>query len=100
MPADLGPGPDQLNQRFKHTWLFAGSIERVKVAPELVVFLLLWVLHHWLTELARRVVLILVPRIERRTLYLRSHVVQTGGKILFLILLHRTYQAFSTSTHD
>ena len=36
VPADLGPGPDQLNQRFKHTWLFAVSIERVKMAPELV----------------------------------------------------------------
>ena len=40
---------------FKHTWLFAVSIERVKMAPELVVFL--WVLRRRRTELARRVVL-------------------------------------------
>ena len=33
MPADLG-----------HMWLFAVSIEWVKMAPELVVFLFLWVL--------------------------------------------------------
>ena len=57
MPADLGTGPDQLNQRFKHTWLFAVSIERVKMAPELVVFLFLWVLLRRQTELARRAVL-------------------------------------------
>ena len=57
VPADLGPGPDQLNQRFKHTWLFAVSIEWVKMAPELVVVLFLWVLRRRRTELARRVVL-------------------------------------------
>ena len=57
VPTDLGPGPDQLNQRFKHTWLFAVSIERVKMAPELVVFLFLWVLCLRRTEIARRVVL-------------------------------------------
>ena len=33
------------------------SVERVKMAPELVVFLFLWVLCRWQTELARRVVL-------------------------------------------
>ena len=43
MPADLG-----------HMWLFAVSIEWVKMAPELVVFLFLWVLRRakvkvWMT---------------------------------------------------
>ena len=57
VPADLDPGPDQLNQHFKHTWLFAVSIKRIKIAPELVVFLFLWVLRRRRTELARRVVL-------------------------------------------
>ena len=93
VPADLGPGPDQLNQCFKHTWLFAVSIQQVKIAPELVVFLFLWVLRCRRTELARRVVLrrrearkqrfrflqqilltqelLLVPRIGWRTLYWR-----------------------------
>ena len=93
MHADLGPGPNQLNQHFKHTWLFAVSIERVKIVPELVVFLFLWVLRRRRTELVRRVVLrrrearkqrfrflqqilltqelLLVPSIERRTLYWR-----------------------------
>ena len=83
-------GPDQLNQCFKHAWLFAVSIERVNMAPELVVFLFLWVLRLRWTELARRVVLrrrearkrrfrflqhifltqelLLVPRIERLSL--------------------------------
>ena len=92
VPADLGPGPDQLNLHFKHTWLFAVSIERVKVAPELVVFLFLWILRHRRTELARRVFhrrcearkrrfrflqqilltqeLLLVPKIKRRTMSL------------------------------
>ena len=93
VPADLGLGPDQLNQHFKHAWLFAVSIEQVKMAPELVVFLFLWVLRCRRTELARKVVLrrrearkrrfrslqqilltqelLLVPRIERLTLYWR-----------------------------
>ena len=93
VPADLGPGPDQLNQRFKHTWLFAVSTEWVKMDLELVVVLFLWVLRRRRTELARSVVLrrrearkrrfrflqqilltqelLLVPRIERHILYWR-----------------------------
>ena len=57
MPADFGPGPDELNQHFKHTWLFALSVKRVMMALELVVFLFLWVLRRRQTELVRRVVL-------------------------------------------
>ena len=38
-------------------WLFAVSVERVKMALELIVFLFLWVLCRRRTELARRVVL-------------------------------------------
>ena len=93
VPADLGLGPDQLNQHSKHTRVFTVSIVRVKMAPELIVLLFLWILRRRWTDLARRVVrrrcaarkqrfrfirqilqaqeLLLVPKIERRTLYWR-----------------------------
>ena len=41
MSCDTGSG--SIKSVFKHTWLFAVSIQRVKMAPELVVFLFLCV---------------------------------------------------------
>ena len=125
MPADLGPWSGSIKSAFKHTWLFAVSIQRVKMAPELVVSLFLWVLRRRRAEIAKRVVLrrrearkrrfrflqqilltqelLLVPSTVRQHcigeddpgVFGESHAVhvQTGGKILFLILLLKSHKS-------